>query len=215
VTILGSLSNAARIADQHRITDFIVAPDALSYAQVLALTGATRRAVAVHLVPGTMEVIVGKASVDQLQDLPLVEIRYNITRPLHRSAKRVADVIGSSLLLTLVSPMFHIRQWFAGLPVPSFFEGLEDVLRGEKSLVGPPATEQTLKFKEQLGVDLGKPGLTGLAQLQSQLTPDEEEQFVLFYARNQSFVLDLEILLKTWFHRSHVDRDTEKAPWQK
>jgi lipopolysaccharide/colanic/teichoic acid biosynthesis glycosyltransferase len=46
---------------------------------------------------------------------------------------------------------------------------------------------------------LGKPGLTGLIQLQRNrtLSEQEREQYNLYYAKNQSLALDVEILLKT------------------
>ena len=48
-------------------------------------------------------------------------------------------------------------------------------------------------------VFLGKPGLTGLVQLnyRDDLTPEEIEKYNLYYAKNQSILLDLEILLKS------------------
>jgi lipopolysaccharide/colanic/teichoic acid biosynthesis glycosyltransferase len=89
------------------------------------------------------------------------------------------------------------------------------VLRGEQSLVGPPATDRTRDFAAELGVSFGKPGLTGLAQLQQNLSAEEEEQFLLYYARNQSFILDVEILFKAWSQHRHAQGDAENTPWQK
>jgi lipopolysaccharide/colanic/teichoic acid biosynthesis glycosyltransferase len=63
------------------------------------------------------------------------------------------------------------------------------------SLVGPPAGAADSMSKELF---LGKPGVTGLVQLQQGrgLTEDEQQQLVIRYARSQSFLLDIEILLK-------------------
>jgi hypothetical protein len=51
-----------------------------------------------------------------------------------------------------------------------------------------------------LGLYLGKPGLTGLTQLQGDrsLTAEEQEQYDVYYAKNQSLALDIEILLKAF-----------------
>jgi len=46
----------------------------------------------------------------------------------------------------------------------------------------------------------GKYGLTGLVQLNYRdgLSLEEIEKYNLYYAKNQSFILDIEILLKTF-----------------
>jgi undecaprenyl phosphate N,N'-diacetylbacillosamine 1-phosphate transferase len=48
---------------------------------------------------------------------------------------------------------------------------------------------------------LGKPGMTGLVQINNHdaLSPEEIERYNVYYAKNQSFMLDLEILLKSFF----------------
>jgi len=82
---------------------------------------------------------------------------------------------------------------------------LINVLRGEMSLIGPRPerpifTEQFEKeipgFKKRL---LVKPGLTGWAQVNGgyDITPKEKLELDLYYIENQSFSLDLQILLKT------------------
>jgi lipopolysaccharide/colanic/teichoic acid biosynthesis glycosyltransferase len=45
----------------------------------------------------------------------------------------------------------------------------------------------------------GKPGLTGLLQVNyhEDLTAGEIEKYTLYYAKNQSLMLDIEILLKS------------------
>ena len=75
---------------------------------------------------------------------------------------------------------------------------LPKVVKGEWSLVGPP-----LKITSGDGrvpaAYLGKPGLTGLVQINShdELSDEEIEKYNLYYAKNQSLMLDLEILLKS------------------
>ncbi|SEM78889.1 sugar transferase [Lihuaxuella thermophila] len=82
---------------------------------------------------------------------------------------------------------------------------LINVLRGDMSLIGPRPerpmfTEQFDKeipgFKKRLAV---KPGLTGWAQVNGgyEATPAEKLQMDLYYIRNQSFRLDMQILLRT------------------
>jgi lipopolysaccharide/colanic/teichoic acid biosynthesis glycosyltransferase len=68
-------------------------------------------------------------------------------------------------------------------------------LSGRYSLVGPPESSPV----HAEGLFLGKTGLTGLIQLQQNrvLGDKEREQYNLYYAKNQSISLDVEILLKT------------------
>jgi lipopolysaccharide/colanic/teichoic acid biosynthesis glycosyltransferase len=70
---------------------------------------------------------------------------------------------------------------------------LPKVLTGELSLVGRPLDSPD----EQMY--LGKKGLTGIVQISNleNLTPEEIERLNIFYARNQSLALDIEILIRT------------------
>jgi lipopolysaccharide/colanic/teichoic acid biosynthesis glycosyltransferase len=71
------------------------------------------------------------------------------------------------------------------------------VFKGKSSLVGPSFERRGFA---QRNLFIGKPGLTGMTQLQGKrlLSQDEIDQLNLYYARNQSVMLDVEILLKTW-----------------
>jgi lipopolysaccharide/colanic/teichoic acid biosynthesis glycosyltransferase len=80
---------------------------------------------------------------------------------------------------------------------------LLNVLLGEMSLVGPrPALpEETAKYGTQMRRRLVvKPGITGLWQIngRSDLPWDEAVRLDVRYVENWSFVLDLQILWKTW-----------------
>ena len=73
------------------------------------------------------------------------------------------------------------------------------VVKGDVSLVGPPLRSVAVGG-EGKGWDTSlKPGLTGLVQLdkRSNLDPDERLKYELYYRRNQSFLLDGEILFRS------------------
>jgi O-antigen biosynthesis protein len=201
VKVLGSIDNVGKIIKKQKISDVIFAPQALSYTQILSVIGKSReQAVAFHLVPTTMEVIVGKASVDSLEDLPLVQIAYNIDKPIHRFTKRVFDLVFSGLLLITVYPIFWLFSGNEELESNSFLSRLSQVFSGKMSLVGPSLNDQRAQKPQSEFLFLGKPGLCGLVQLQQDeiLSDEEIKQYYLYYARNQSVLLDLEILIKTW-----------------
>lgn len=77
-----------------------------------------------------------------------------------------------------------------------------NVLRGEMSLVGPrPAIPYEVELYKSwyLGRLRAQPGITGLQQVTARSTFDFDEQMRLDieYVQNQSFLLDLQIMLRT------------------
>jgi GT2 family glycosyltransferase/lipopolysaccharide/colanic/teichoic acid biosynthesis glycosyltransferase len=204
IPIVGTIDNVGKMISEEKISDVIFAPHAFSYKQILSVIGRSREwTVNFHLVPTTMEVIVGKATVDTLDDLPLVQIAYNISKPSHQFAKRAFDIALSGLLLAVVYPIFKLSSRARAKSENGFLSGLPSVLNGTMSLVGPPAGESGIANRNGEPLFLGKPGLSGLAQLQHgrRITEQEIDQYNLYYARNQSFLLDVEVLLKTWQQR--------------
>jgi len=201
VPVVGSIDNVGKIVKEQKISDVIFSPTALSYAQILSVISRSREQVVnFHLVPTTMEVIVGKASVDSLDDIPLVQITYNIDKPTHLFTKRMFDIVLSALLLITVYPIFQLSSAMTKKRQNGFLAGLPRVFNGTMSLVGTPAIESRKPKQIEDVLFLGKPGLSGLVQLQQDraLSVDELTQYDLYYARNQSVLLDLEILIKTW-----------------
>lgn len=73
------------------------------------------------------------------------------------------------------------------------------VLKGHLSLVGPPLRSVTPRGGEDHWDKSLKPGLTGLIQLDGRydLDPEERLKYELYYRRNQSVLLDGEILLRS------------------
>ncbi|MEX1139046.1 MAG: glycosyltransferase [Bacteroidota bacterium] len=205
VPIVGSVDNIGKIVQEYRIHDVMFSTAKLSYANILSVIARTSgRSVNYHLVPTTMEVMIGKTTVDSLNDLPLVQISYNIERPGNKIMKRAMDLLISSMLLISTYPFVYFKRVLSGTSPTTVLLALPEVFRGRKSLVGPP--EQIVPAASQAGrltpsAHLGKPGLTGLVQLQNDrnLTGEEIEQYNLYYAKNQSLFLDLEIVLKSLF----------------
>jgi O-antigen biosynthesis protein len=201
VPVLGSIDSVGKIIKEHEISDVIFSPKALSYTQILSVISKSReQTVSFHLVPTTMEVIVGKASVDTLDNLPLVQIAYNIDKPFHRFTKRVFDLALSGLLFITIYPMFRLLSPAVRKKSSSFLTGIPRVLSGSISFVGRSLNNRQGGQHTSETLFLGKNGLCGLVQLQQGrvLSDDEINQYDLYYARNQSVLLDLEILIKSW-----------------
>jgi hypothetical protein len=148
-----------------------------------------------------MEVIIGKTHIDELDDIPLVDIDYNINHPVNRFFKRLFDIGSSLVMLITIYPLILIRKK-SGKVLSRFGDSimlLPRVLSGELSMVGPlnnfPASSDN-----SASMYCGKSGLAGLVQLnyRDDLTLEEMEKYNLYYAKNQSLILDAEILLKTF-----------------
>jgi O-antigen biosynthesis protein len=215
--IVGSTDNIGKVIQDLKVSDVIFSTQTLSYSDILSVIGRTReQAVNFQLVPNTLEVIIGKGSVDSLNELPLVQITYNIEKSINRTLKRLFDIAVSFLLLISIYPFIYFKRTASGASSSQFILRLPAVLSGKRSLVGPPETfQQVIEAAEEQGgagshghggaLYLGKPGLTGLIQLQRNrtLSEQEKEQYSLYYAKNQSLSLDVEILLKTMLQSKH------------
>lgn len=213
IPILGSLDNIGKVIQEHNINDVIFSTARLSYSNILSVISRTgNRLVNYHLVPNTMEVIIGKGSIDTLDDLPLVEINYNVDRPINKISKRIFDFCVATLLLISIYPFVYWK--LKGNPEKirkSFILGLPAVIKGDRSLVGPPEARDSHRngvSSRSTSPYIGKIGLTGIVQLSRDrtLSDKEQDQFNLYYARNQSLSLDLEILLKSLL--SYRERDS-------
>lgn len=206
VEILGSIDNIGKVIREQKITDVIFSTPTISYMEILSVISKSREpSVNFRLVPSSLEVIIGKASIDHLDNIPLVEIAYNIDRPMNKFAKRLFDILVGVFLLGAVYPFAKILGMMRKKEsaAAKHLAMVPKVLSGELSLVGQPlnlpaSLGHSLDGKSA-GVYLGKKGITGLVQLnqQGELTDEEIENYMLYYAKNQSFILDLEILFKS------------------
>ena len=195
VEILGSIDNVGKVIDERGVGEVIFSTDGISYENILTVIArSAHRSVNFRLVPGSLESIIGKTRIDDLDTLPLVDIEYNLHRPWNRFLKRSFDIALAALLLVTVYPV----AWMAGRR-RGMIAGLPGVLRGQVSFVGlPPGDRGTDPATGRAGF-LGPAGLTGLVQLNGRedLDEEEKERYRLYYAKNQSLVLDMEILVKT------------------
>ena len=205
--IVGSTENIGKVIQDMKVSDVIFSTQTLLYADILSVIGRTHsQSVSFHLVPNTLEVMIGKGSVDSLDELPLVQITYNIEKVANRTLKRLFDICLSIVLLISTYPFLYFRKVSTGNTRSEFVLRLPKVLAGTYSFVGPPDNSTANSGPDgQSALFLGKPGLTGLIQLQRNrvLEAQEKEQYNLYYAKNQSLALDVEILLKTLLRRRH------------
>lgn len=229
IEILGSVDNLDAIIKQQKIQEVIFATEQISYDAILAMMArCSRRSVNFKLVPSSMEVIIGKASIDRIGALPLVDIDYTLNRPINIFVKRTTDVIISAGILVMTSPLLFYMKFIRKaklktrkiddnqggfVKVAEFADPMSPkkswvhqlprlwaVIRGDISLVGAEMIEYASEMNEPKRIAL-KPGLVGLVQINknSNLTTEDKQRYDLFYLKNYSPVLDIEIMLKLIF----------------
>ncbi len=193
IRVVGSLAELPKLIRERKIEDVIFASGKVSYSQVLQAVGSVKDpAVSFKLVPDTMDVIIGKTYVDGLADIPFVDIDYHLHRTRNVKAKRAFDIAFALAGLAALWPSLltggdnGLRRVYRRLP---------KVLAGKMSTVG--RSESYPQGSEEL---FGKMGITGVVQLNrgQSLSPEEVEKLYIYYARNQSVWLDLEIIAKSF-----------------
>ncbi len=200
VEILGSIDNIGKIIQQEKVSEVIFSTDALSYKDILSVIARTgSRSVNFRLVPTSLEVIIGKTHIDRLNDLPFVQIEYRLHQLSNRFFKRLLDLVAVAAVRNALSlraerecpPADHARP---AAPASTQGPGRRDEPR-RTDRVG-----DALPGAGGRPAYLGKPGLTSLADLNGKvdIAADDRERYDVYYAKNQSLLLDLEILMKSF-----------------
>ncbi|HNW60585.1 MAG TPA: glycosyltransferase [bacterium] len=227
IPVYAGLPHLNELLRREKVQEVIFTTDRLPYQEMLAvISGSTGAGVSFKLVPSSMDVIIGKASVEYIEDVPLMEIQYRLHSPVQRLLKRSCDLLLSSLLLLLFWPVwiwlrlvrglrqkgveyrdgrarpFRVQEW----DVPAgtrcwwlILPWLAAIFRGTMSFVGP----QPLRGPADAPLAWSlRPGLTSLEEtgLAKPPSPEERERSRLFYLKNYSPFLDAEILIKSVVH---------------
>ncbi len=202
IEVVGSLDNVGKVISERGVSEVIFSTDGLSYSDILSVIAKSRdRSVNFRLVPNSLEAIIGKTRIDDLDALPLVEIEYNIHKAGNRLIKRVVDVGLSLLGILFFYPWIFLSKWFRQGRPGTFSRRvllLPQVFLGRMSLVGRPLSDPN-EISDHTDSFLGPRGLTGLVQInhRDDLDAEEAERYTLYYAKNQSLMLDVEIMLKS------------------
>lgn len=196
IEVIGSMDNIRKIIKERKVNEVIFSSAQMNYQQMLSVVSQCQNENVDFKVAGSgLDFLVGKSSVTMLEDIPLLDVSYNISTITSRVTKRLLDVFISLPLLIFIYPFVYFFSVLKkGIsPVSAFILSLPGVAAGRLSLVGPKSTE------EQPALYLGKKGLTGLWFTETQGIPDSDElrKLDVFYARNQNIWLDMEILGKT------------------
>ncbi len=223
---LGVLADLGRIARSNRIQTVIFSPESIdTHRVVAAIAGGRGSQLDFKMVPHGLDLIIGSSSIDPIEDVPLMDLDDRIYRIHNRIAKRLTDISAAVLLApawlaslasVLLRRRIHLRRIpvagdsadpvrvlraFRGDVPAGGWTGLSplfvDLLAGRISLVGSEMRPWEGK-PDPVGF---KPGMTGLVQIRERkgMSGEEKERVRLYYLRNYSYLLDIEILFKAVF----------------
>ncbi|MCB9502247.1 MAG: glycosyltransferase [Deferribacteres bacterium] len=226
VSVLTTIESMDETIHRRNIKEVIFSTQQISYDKILAaMTKSRSHKAHFKIIPSNLDVIIGKASIDQLSDAPLLDIDYKLASPTNKAKKRIFDFLLALLCLILGMPVFFVYSTFNRSRLAKVhlrISGSNDkkkikvwyykngrflakwpliwyVLKGQLSFVGRELNESATEIESDLNVV--KPGLTGLVQVgrHRKLSLEEKENYRLFYIMNYSILLDIEIIFKTIF----------------
>ncbi|MBN1996045.1 glycosyltransferase [candidate division KSB1 bacterium] len=229
LTVLGELDHLDQIIEREKVQEVIFSTDRLPYDRILAtVAGAHGSHISFKLVPSNVDVIIGKATIDYLDNIPFVDLDYRLHAAFNRFLKRLFDLALALPLLVLGSGILAWHRWVRGVhfvrtPVQGFegrtvylekFEkkvwchqlaNLFSIIRGDVSFVGREI-DSDVTFQAGDTALLVKPGLTGLEQINAHLDLNEEDRikYLLYYLKNYTILTDWKILLLSLFKKQRV-----------
>lgn len=173
------------------------------------------------LIPDSMDFILGKSNVEYMESIPLIDVDLAYSKGANQFIKRLMDIsisvplLAALSLVTFPSLFINKRKTVKGV---SFFEKplmnkwknrwvlFWLVFTGRFSLVGSPISE-----KEEFN-SYQKKGLTGLIQINETKVQSnsEKENYDLYYLKNYSIWIDVDILLKSFFNSVSPLRELDK-----
>jgi len=220
---LGTIKHLAELIRIHKATEIIFTTDRFSNDEILSvLDKISNTNTNIKIVPKNLDFILGKSSVEKIEDIPLVEVEYKIYNFGNRFFKRILDIILSLFSTIFFLPFVFVYAYARGCkfkskeylgPNDKPIKGLNfykennnlrknlvraplilSVLKGDMSMVGSELISSEIKGR----VLHYKPGITGLFQVQGNHKPDEidKKNYEHYYMLNYSLFLDIDILLK-------------------
>lgn len=215
---IGSTGDLSLLIRARKIDHVIFSSDVFTLGEIISMIAELAPyPISIKIIPEKENMIFGKAAIESLDNIPVIEMEYTILKPEWRIAKRTADMLTASLLLALLAPFALIVRLFSGARPVKFSDDVEhgriwrrangsepflywypmlrSLFRGEMTVVGD------LKNIPEGSKRYYKPGMTSIMRSEKPAlpSPEEHERFIHYYMSNFSFVLDAEIIFKTLF----------------
>ncbi len=193
---LGTVENIAKIAGENRLTDIFAVDDTLAYSDVIRAIGLTSgQSVRFHVVRGVQDEI-SDAIVQGHGKLATSGAR---TRSSVR--KKLRDRLLALVTLLFGFPVVYLAGWKPGIRAAE----LRDVLFGKRALVSGNGTGYGSGKKQHEVFTV-----TSLYQDEG-LSAEEIKQIDQYYAANQSFLLDCEIIISAIRFRNMSEQVQRKT----
>jgi len=224
---LGNISEIDEIVKIRKITNLIFSTDFSSYEEILSIIDKMNYLnLNFKIIAKDLDFIIGKSSVEPIDDISFLDMNYNIDKLTNKVLKRSFDIILSFPLLILLFPFAIIYSIATGFSFKRIafhtYDGhkmsvlflsngenkkrnrmsgyplLFHIFIGNLSFVG---SEMQFKSSSEEMIRF-KPGLTSLTEImrRKESNSDENAKYEHYYLRNQSIRLDIEILIKNLFH---------------
>ncbi len=191
--VLGSIENIKKVIREKKVNEVIFSTEELSYNQMMSIVSICRNeSVEFKLIGNDLDFLVGKTSVSIIDDIPIFDIKYNISNPMLHLFKNIFDYSLALMVLFFIYPFIYLifKARRTDSEFAKFILKVPLILKGDTSFIGPQ------NINSESSLYLGKKGLTGLWYLENPLE-GEREKLDMLYAKNQNIWLDLEILSKT------------------
>ncbi len=191
--VAGSLQNFGKVIKEKQINEVIFSSQDLPYGEMMSLVSASPyNSVEFRISGDDLSYAAGKTSVSMLDDIPLIELHYNISNPRLKTIKYLFDFLLAVPVLFLIYPFIYFSSKLSKKEsaFKNFILGIPSVLLGKRSFVGPKSANSNL------GMFIGKTGLTGFWYIEDEEN-EANDKLDIYYAKNQNIWLDLEILGKT------------------
>jgi exopolysaccharide biosynthesis polyprenyl glycosylphosphotransferase len=190
---LGSIDGLVEVLGTHTVDEVIIADPDFPEDRALELVDRChQRGVTVHVAPSTMEILVARAEFMPGASVPLFTLRPPVLEGVAFIGKRVFDLVGSIILLTLLSPVLLLIAIAIKLTSrgPVIYRSVRpgigcrpfDCLKFRTMAVGADAAQDELEGLNESDGALFKirddPRLTGVGRFLRRFSLDELPQIV-------------------------------------
>ena len=212
---ISRINNLTQLIKIKNVETIIFSSDKFTSADIMRLMDKIQHLpVNIKIVPENINLIYGKMHIEKLENISIVDIDYNIYKPIPILTKRIFDIVLASFLL-IFFPLIYlfkliskyktykikidnylIKEWHSSNNKIklSWYPMLPSILSGKLSFVG-----DLLHLPDNIKIRFYKPGITGLVQIENlkQITIKEHQRYINYYMRNYSLMMDIEILFKS------------------
>ena len=214
---IGSTRDLSQLIKTRQIDHVIFSSDVFTLGEIISMIAELAHfPINIKIIPEKEKMIFGKAVIQSLDDIPIIDMEYAILKPVWRIAKRFVDMLFALTGIIIFAPFAYVSKVISGSHPISFSDDvpggkiwkrkknggepwlywypmLFSLMRGEMTIVGD------LKNIPEGSRRYYKPGMTSIMRSEKPAlpSPEEHERFIHYYMSNFSFVLDVEMVFKT------------------